>query len=125
MRDTDLWLAENRHRMVRISDPWWADFWRELARTPNLEGKGHTATGRSKAELGSNSSIARRLTKQDAQTGREMKVDDREVKRWLDRMEQLPFEQYAADAGADDDEKRAAAFIDYYTMIRKKYRRKN
>ena len=125
MRDTDLWLAEHRDRLVPISDPFWAGFWRDLAREANRVGKGRSANGRSIAELGSNSSIARRLTKRDEQAGREMKVDDREVKRWLEQMEMLRFEQYAADVGADDDEKRAVAFIDYYTMIHKKYQRKN
>jgi hypothetical protein len=54
-----------------------------------------------------------------------MKVDDREVMRWRERMERLPFEQYAAGVEADDPEKRAAAFIDWLIMIRKKYQRKN
>jgi hypothetical protein len=126
MRDIDHWLRDNRDKLVPISDPYWAGSWREQARHANrIVGKGHTATGRSIAELSSDSSIARRLTKRDEQTGREMKVDDREVKRWRERMERLPFEQYAADVEADDPEKRAAAFIDYYTTIRKKYQRKN
>jgi hypothetical protein len=77
------------------------------------------------AELSSDSSIARRLTKRDEQTGHEMKVGDREVKRWRERMKRLPFEQYAADVEADDPEKRATAFIDYYMTIRTKYQRKN
>jgi hypothetical protein len=75
-------------------------------------------------ELGSNRAIARRLTKRDEQTGREMKVDDREVKRWRERMEKLPFEQYTAEVGADDEDKRGPALIDYLTMIRAKYQRK-
>jgi hypothetical protein len=125
MRDTEHWLRENRDKLVPISDPFWAGYWREQARQANRVGEGHTATGQSIAELSSDISIARRLTKRDEQTGREMKVDDREVKRWLEQMERLPFEQYAADVKADDPEKRAVAFIDYYTTIRKKYQRKN
>jgi hypothetical protein len=125
MRDTDLWLEDNRSKLVAITDPYWASEWREQARQANRVGKGHTATGRSIAELSSDISIARRLTKRDEQTGRLMKVNDREVKRWLERMERLPFEQYAADVGADDPEKRAGALIDWLTMIRKKYQRKN
>jgi hypothetical protein len=125
MRDTNLWLERDRSKLVAITDPYWASEWREQASQANRVGKGHTATGRSIAELSSDSSIARRLTKIDEQTSREMKVDDREVKRWLEQMERLPFEQYAADVEADDPEKRAAAFIDYYTTIRKKYQRKN
>jgi hypothetical protein len=124
MRDTDHWLKENRYKLVPISDPFWAGCWPEQARQANRVGEGHTATGRSIVELSSDSSIARRLTKRDEQTGREMKVDDREVKRWRERMERLPFEQYAAGVEADP-EKRAAAFIDWLIMIRKKYQRKN
>jgi hypothetical protein len=125
MRDYDHWLKENRDKLVPITDPHWAGSWREQARQANRVGKGHTATGRSIAELSSDSSIARRLTKRDEQTGREMKVNDREVKRWREQMERLPFEQYADDVGADDPEKRAAALIDWLTMIRKKYQRKS
>jgi hypothetical protein len=125
MRDYDHWLKENRDKLVPITDPHWAGSWREQARQANRVGKGHTATGQSIAELSSDSSIARRLTKRDEQTGREMKVNDREVKRWREQMERLPFEQYADDVGADDPEKRAAALIDWMTMIRKKYQRKS
>jgi hypothetical protein len=125
MRDIDHWLKEDRDRLEPITDPYWASEWREQARQANRVRKGRIATGRSIAELSSDSSIARRLTKRDEQTGREMKVNDREVKRWRERMERLPFEQYADDVGADDPEKRAAAFIDYYMTIRKKYQRKN
>jgi hypothetical protein len=125
LRENVLWVENNRSTLVPISDPYWASEWREQARQANRVGKGHTATGRSIAELSSDISIARRLTKRDEQTGREMTVDDREVKRWLEQMERLPFEQYAADVEADEPEKRAAAFIDYYTTIRKKYQRKN
>jgi hypothetical protein len=125
MRDTDLWLRENRSKVVPISDVYWSLLWPDLARQANREGKGHPATGRSVAELSSNRSIARHLSKRDEQTGREMKVSRYEIRRWRAWAERLPFEQYAADVGADDDEKRAAAFIDWLTMIRKKYQRKN
>jgi hypothetical protein len=40
-------------------------------------------------------------------------------------MEELPFEQFAADRGVDDEQKRAAAFIDYLVMIRMRYQRKS
>jgi hypothetical protein len=74
MRDTDLWLRENRSKVVPISDVYWSLLWPELARQANREGKGHPATGRSVAELSSNRSIARHLSKRDEQTGCEMKV---------------------------------------------------
>jgi hypothetical protein len=125
MRDTDLWLRENRSKVVPISDVYWSLLWPELARQANREGKGHPATGRSVAELSSNRSIAQQLSKRDEQTGCAMKVSRYEIRRWRARAERLPFEQYAADVGADDDEKRAAAFVDWLTMIRKKYQRKS
>jgi hypothetical protein len=99
---------------------YWAGYWHEQARQANRVGKGHPANGRSVAELSSDRNIARRLTKRDEQTGREMKVNDREVKRWRERMEKQPYEQYAA-AKTDDELMSGAAFIDYYTMIRRKH----
>jgi hypothetical protein len=126
MRDTDLWLRDNRSTLVPISDPYWANVLPELAREANRRGKGHPVRGRSVAEeLGSNRGIARRLSKRDHKTDREMKVDDREVKRWRERMAKLPFEQYAAEVGADDEVMSGATFIDYYTMIRRKHQRKH
>jgi hypothetical protein len=122
IRDTDLWLRENRSKLVPISDVFWANVWREQARQANRIGQGHPAKGRSIAELGSDRKIARRLTKRDEQTGREMKVDDREVKRWRERMERLPYEKFAAD-NADDDVMSRTTLIDYWTMIRKKHQR--
>jgi hypothetical protein len=124
-RHTQLSLPEDRLKLIPVSDVYWTGYWHEQARQANRVGKGHTATGRSIVELSGDSSIARRLTKRDEQTGRDMKVDDREVKRWRERMESLPFEQYAADVEADDPEKRAVAFTDWLTKIRKKYQRPN
>jgi len=124
-RGTELWLGEKRSKLVPISDPYLALVLRDLAREVNCKGKGHSAKGRSVDELTSDRALARRLTKRDEQTGREMKVSPYQVKQWRERMEELSFEQYAAEVGADDEEKRAAAFIDYLTMIRKKPQRKN
>jgi hypothetical protein len=45
MRDTDLWLAENRDKLVPISDVFWAVAFRNLAREANRTGKGHAAMG--------------------------------------------------------------------------------
>lgn len=122
MRDTDLWLAEHRDTLVPASDPYWAGFWRELTRQANREGVGRLANGRPIAELASDRVIARSLTKRDEQTGREMKVTRHQVKEWRARMEELPYEQYASEMGAESDEERAAAFLDYVTMIRADHR---
>jgi hypothetical protein len=124
MRDTELWLAENRSKLVPVSDVYWADFWREQARQANREGRGRPASGRPVAEQGSDRAIARRLSKRDEQTGREMKVDGREVKRWRERTEELPYEQYAA-GKTDEEVESGAGLIAYWTMIRKKHQRKN
>jgi hypothetical protein len=40
MRDTDLWLGDNRSKLVPISDAYWAIFWREQARQANRKVKG-------------------------------------------------------------------------------------
>lgn len=120
MRGTELWLEANRSKLVPISDPYWANFWPGLASQADLEGMGHPAKGVSVKEQTSDRSIARRLTKRD-----EMKVTPHQVKTWRERTEKLPFEQYVADVGADDEEKRAAAWIAWLTMIRKKHQRKN
>lgn len=124
MRDTNLWLRDNRSTLVPISDVYWALAWRDLSRQANCEGRGHSVSGRSTAEQASARNIARRLTKRDERIGRDLKVSAYEVEQWWKRAEQLPFEQYAAEVGADDEEKRAAAFIDYWAMIRKKHQRK-
>jgi hypothetical protein len=125
MRDVELWLRENRSKVVPITDVDWALPWPELVRQANREGKGHRATGRSVAELSSDRSIARLFSKRDEQTDHEMKVSPYELKRWRERVERLTYEQYLLDVGADDEEKRGLAFIDYHMMIRKKYQRKN
>jgi hypothetical protein len=70
------------------------------------------------SEQASDRNTARRLSKRDKQTGREMKVTAYEVRQWRDRVRELPFEQYVADVGADDKVKRGAAYIDYWAMIR-------
>jgi hypothetical protein len=124
MRTIKLWLVENRTKLVPISDVDWAIVLPDLvseeniARATNHEGSGRPAKGRSVAELGSDRSIAQLLSKRDEQTGHEMNVSPYQVKLWRERMESLPFAQYAADVGADDGEKGAAARIDYWAMIR-------
>jgi hypothetical protein len=125
MRHTELTLPEDRSKMVAISDPHWAAFWREQARHANREGRGRPAKGRSRAEQVSDRRLAERLSKRDEQmqTGREMKVTRHQVKEWRARMEELPYEQYASEVGAESDEERAAAFLDYLTMIRADHRR--
>jgi hypothetical protein len=118
MRDTDLWVENNRSTLEPISDPYWAHVLREDARQENLEHKGHPAKGVSVSEETSERNIARLLSKRD------MKVSPYEVGQWLKRVRQLSFEQYVADVGAHDEEMRAVAFIDYWTMIRRKHQRK-
>jgi hypothetical protein len=74
MRDTEVWLAENRSTLVPISDPYWAALWRELARQANREGRRLPASERSVIEQASDRNIAERLSKVDGLTGREMKA---------------------------------------------------
>jgi hypothetical protein len=123
-RGTELWLENNRSKLVAISDPYWAGVWREQARQANSQGRGLPARGRSVAEQASDRSVASRLTKRDHKAGHKMKVSAYEVARWRERAERLPFEEYAALVGADDEEKRAAAFIAWLSRVRKRHQRK-
>jgi len=125
LRENVLWVENNRSTLEPISDPYWADVLREEARRENLERRGHPAKEVSVSEQASDRSIARHLSKRDEQTGHDMKVSPYEVKQWRERAQSLPYEQYLVDVGADDEEKRGFAFIDYHTMIRKKHQRKN
>jgi hypothetical protein len=124
MRDTAFWLAQNRSKLVPISDPYWAAFWREQARQANREGRGLPASERSVIEQASDRSVAERLFKVDGQSGREMKVSPYEIRKWRERMEKLSFEAFAAEVGADDEEERAAAFVAWLSMIRRRHQRK-
>jgi hypothetical protein len=126
VRHTELSLPEDRSKLVCITDPYWANVLPDLAREANRRGRGHPTKGRSLVEeLTTYKGLARHLTKTDEQTGREMNVSRHEVERWIERAEKLLYEQFAAEKGADTEEERAAAFIDYWTMIRKKYQREN
>jgi hypothetical protein len=125
LRENILWVENNRSTLVPISDPYWADVLREEARQENLERRGHPAKGVSVSEEASDRSLARLLSKRDEQTDREMRVSPYEIKRWRERAESLTYEQYLVDVGADDEEKRAVAFIDYHAMIRKRHQGKN
>ena len=118
LRENVLWVENNRSTLVPISDPYWAHVLREDARQENLERKGHPAKGVSVSEETSERNLARLLSKRD------MKVSPYEVGQWLKRVRQLSFEQYVTDVGAHDEETRAVAFIDYWTMIRRKHQRK-
>ena len=82
IRDTDLWLKENRDKLIPISDVFWAGAFRDMAHEANRTGKGRASNRRSVAELGSDRSIAERLSKRDEQTGREMSISRYEIKRW-------------------------------------------
>lgn len=129
MRETALWLGENRDKLVPVSDVYWAivlpDLADEanLARATNREGSGRPAKGGSVAELGSYRSIARRLSKHDERTGREMKVSRDQVKEWRERAKRSPYEEYAADKTADEV-RTGAALLEYWAMIRTKYQRR-
>jgi hypothetical protein len=125
LRDTKLWLAENRGKLVPISDVYWAHFWREQASQANREGRGHAGNRRSVAELSSDRSLARRLSKRDKQIDHEMTVSPYEIKMWRERAAKISYERFAAEAGANDEEERAAAFITWLSMIRTKHQRTN
>ncbi len=118
LREIVLWVENNRSTLVPISDPFWAHVLSEDASQENREGQGHPAKGVSVSEEVSETNLARLLSKRD------MNVSAYEVGEWLKRARHLSFEQYVANVGADDEEKRAVAFIEYWAMIRKKHQRK-
>lgn len=101
-RSSMLWLDENRSKLVPVSDAYWAWAWRALFREASVRRKGPRVAEQSHAP-----SIARRLTKRDVQTGREMNVSAYRVtqlwKRWAELF---------ADRRADDAESRAELLLD-------------
>jgi hypothetical protein len=123
MRHVELSLPGDRLMLDPVSDVYWSLLWLELAREANRQGRGLPARGRSVIEQANNRNTAKRLSKVDAQTRREMKVSPYEVRKWRERAERLPYEEFVADVGADEEKR--AAFVNYYTMIRKKHRRKD
>jgi hypothetical protein len=118
LRENVLWVENNRSTLEAITDPYWAVSWEEDYRLANTADDVRPAKGRSLDEERRPPDTARRLSKRDEQTGLEMEVTAYKVKQWRNRAEELPFEQYVADVGADDEVKRGAAFIDYWAMIR-------
>jgi hypothetical protein len=123
-RQIELSLPEERTKLVAISDVYWSLLWRVQASEANRQRRGLPARGRSVIEQASDRNLAKRLSKSDAKTGRALTVTPYEVRMWRERMAKLSFEQFAAEVGADDEEKRAAARIAYWTSIRAKNRRK-
>jgi hypothetical protein len=111
-RSTKLWLDENRSKLMCISHPYWAKVLRELAREANRQRRKRPGNGRSMAELGSDRSIAERLSKPGS------KVSPNRVKQWRE----LPHDLF--DDEEDDEEKRAAAFIARLTRASRKYQRR-
>jgi len=118
LRENVLWVENNRSTLVAITDPYWAVSWEEDYRLANTADDVRPAKGRSLDEESRPPDTARRLSKVDEQTGREMKVTPYAVVQWRERAKEVPFEQYVAEVGADDEVKRGVAFIDYWAMIR-------
>jgi|SRR5215216_1877559 len=89
MRSTELWRRSDGPKgLVAVSDAYWAVFWREQARFLNIQGKGHTSTGRSLDEATSDRNTARRLRKRDETSGHDMPVSPYKVKQWRKRWEE-------------------------------------
>jgi hypothetical protein len=125
MRHVELSLPDDRSMLNPVSDVYWSLLWAELAREANRQGRGLPARGRSVIEQASNRNTAKRLSKVDEQTGREMTVSPYEVRKWRERAAKMSYERFAAEAGANDEEERAAAFITWLSMIRTKHQRTN
>ena len=110
LRAIELERADGSLETVVISDPDLALVLRDLALEANVKGKGHPTKGPPMAEQAKAPHISRRLGE---------RMSPYMIEQWWKRMEEeLPFQQYAADRGADDEEGQAAIRPDYWLLIR-------
>jgi len=89
-----LQLSHPKAKLIAITDPFWDAHWQEKSRTKNLEGAPRPSERRSWSEMASERAIA------EALSGPGYTVTPYQVKRWRERMEQEPFEEFE---GAVDD----------------------
>jgi hypothetical protein len=100
MRDTELWLKDNRSKLVPISDAYWAVYWKDayrLASILHVNPDGRSSKAKSSAEQAGHRATARRLKKHDKVIDREMSVRPYQVKQWRQRQKELPFEGFDGD----------------------------
>jgi hypothetical protein len=100
MRDIELWLKDNRSKLVPISDAYWAvglaDAYR-LESIKRVNPDGRASNAKSLAEQAGDRATARHLKKHDKVIDREMSVSPYQVKQWRQRQRALPFEDFDGD----------------------------
>jgi hypothetical protein len=91
-RNIFLGLSVPNLQMTNVTGPMWAATWYQNSRAKNLEGAPRPSKRRSWMEMASDRAIAEALSQNGP------KVDRRDVKKWLERIEREPFEEFDGDA---------------------------
>ena len=86
-----LQLSHPKAKLIGITDPFWDAHWQEKSRARNLEGASRPSERRSWSEMASERAIAEALSEPG------YTVTPYQVKRWRERMEQEPFEEFEGD----------------------------
>ena len=85
-------LSHPKAKLIGITDPFWDAHWQEKSRAKNLEGEPRPSERRSWSEMASERAIAEALSKPG------YTVTPYQVKKWRERMEQEPFEEFDGSA---------------------------
>jgi hypothetical protein len=86
-----LQLSHPKAKLIAITDPFWDAHWQEKSRARNLEGAPRPSERRSWSEMASERAIAEALSEPG------YTVTPYQVKKWRERMEQEPFEEFDGD----------------------------
>jgi hypothetical protein len=86
-----LQLNKSKAKLIGITDPFWDVHWQEKSRARNLEGAPRPSERRSWSEMTSERAIA------EALSGPGYTVTPYQVKKWRERMEREPFEEFDGD----------------------------
>ncbi len=84
-------LSHPKARLIGVTDPFWDAVWQEMSRIKNLEGAPRPSERRSWSEMTSERAIAEALSE------RGYTVTPYQVKKWRERMEREPFEEFDGD----------------------------
>lgn len=86
-------LSHPKAKLIGITDPFWDAHWQEKSRAKNLEGAPRPSERRSWSEMASERAIAEALSEPG------YTVTPYQVKKWRERMEQEPFEEFEGAIG--------------------------
>jgi hypothetical protein len=84
-------LSHPKAKLIGITDPYWDAHWQEKSRAKNQEGAPRPSERRSWSEMASERAIAEALSEPG------YTVTPYQVKKWRERMEQEPFEEFDGD----------------------------